>query len=370
MPRRSRRRWAAAAAAAACWALLLGVTGSVIAGTALLLLLAALGAGSVLGLRSVGVDAAHPWLRQLAARPWRDGQDVLQLSLRHLADVLVVTPAGSLLAPNCLQLRLSPRDYGTLSELMDIGLVCSSAAEVYEEQVAARGARFAGPGPAEVHVISDPSVPAGRYVLRQGLPPGPGPYAGPPAGFQPPPDASRLVPSRPQPGPWPARPDPGTAFRYARDGHTSAGFVPAGSVSAGSGPAGSVPAGSVSAGSGPAAAGSAGTVITGLPTVLEPVFPPVPLLKLITGDSAAQTRVSGARAGRGAVELVLPEVPTVSREHARFTFADGQWWIANLGRNGLTLNGIPLEAAHVVRDGDSIRWGRNPDAPVSRVVIG
>ncbi len=146
MPRRSRRRWAAAAVAAACWALLLGVTGSLIAGTALLLLVAALAAGCVVGLRSMGVDADHPWVKQLAARPWRDGQDVLQLSLRHLADVLVVTPAGSLLAPNCLQLRLSPRDYGTLSELMDIGLISSSAAEAYEEQVAARGARFAGQG--------------------------------------------------------------------------------------------------------------------------------------------------------------------------------------------------------------------------------
>jgi len=67
---------------------------------------------------------------------------------------------------------------------------------------------------------------------------------------------------------------------------------------------------------------------------------------------------------------VLPEVPTVSREHARFTYADGQWWVDNLGRNGLILNGVPVEAAQVVRDGDSIRWGRKPDAPLSRVGIG
>ena len=79
----------------------------------------------------------------------------------------------------------------------------------------------------------------------------------------------------------------------------------------------------------------------------------------------------GARAGRGAgVELLLPDVPTVSREHARFTYSDGQWWIANLGLNGLTLNEIALAGEHPLRDGDIIRWGKNQDAPVSRVRIG
>ena len=42
--------------------------------------------------------------------------------------------------------------------------------EVYEEQVAASPARFAGAGPAEVHVIAGWSVPPGRYRLRQGDP--------------------------------------------------------------------------------------------------------------------------------------------------------------------------------------------------------
>ena len=84
----------------------------------------------------------------------------------------------------------------------------------------------------------------------------------------------------------------------------------------------------------------------------------------------SQTRTSGARAGRGAVELALPDVPTVSREHARFTYSDGQWWIANLGLNGLMLNGSSLAGEHPLHDGDSIRWGRNQDAPESRVDIG
>ena len=79
--------------------------------------------------------------------------------------------------------------------------------------------------------------------------------------------------------------------------------------------------------------------------------------------------MSGARAGRGPVELMLPDVPTVSREHARFTFADGRWRITNQGRNGLTLNGAKVTGEQPLSDGDTIRWGSNPDAPLSRVEI-
>jgi hypothetical protein len=108
----------------------------------------------------------------------------------------------------------------------------------------------------------------------------------------------------------------------------------------------------------------------GLMTVAEPVRNAIPLLRLVTGDSVVETRTSGARAGRGDVELALPEVLTVSREHAKFTYADGQWRVANRGKNGLTLNGISLQGEHAVRDGDAIRWGTSEDAPVSRVQIG
>jgi len=62
-------------------------------------------------------------------------------------------------------------------------------------------------------------------------------------------------------------------------------------------------------------------------------------------------------------------VPTVSREHARFTFAEGRWWISNQGRNGLTLNGAAVTDERPLSDGDEIRWGKNPDAPLSRVEI-
>ena len=319
MPRRARRRWAVVAAVAACWAVALAMTGSFVAGTVLLLFAAALGTACVLALRAMGISAAHPWVQGMRSRPWRDGQDVLQLGLRHLPDVFVTTPGGSLLAPNSVELWLNPRDFISLCELMDIDLVNASAAEVYQEQVAAHGARFARPGAAEVRVVGDPSVPAGRYRLRQARPL----------------DAAPAMPPVPelQPvgaGDWP----------YAHDGHTSG--QPA----------------------------SAGTVVTGLPTVAERGQHSVPALRLVTGNSAAETQLSGARAGRGDVELPLPEIPTVSREHAQFTYAEGQWWVTNLGRNGLALNGVPLEGQRPVRDGDAIRWGSKADAPVSRVEVG
>ena len=339
MPRRNRRRWAAAAGVAGCWLLLMIMTGSVVTGTVVLALLAVLGAGCVAGLRFMGVDGGHPLLRQLATRPWRDGNAVLRVALRHLSEVLVVAPNGSLLAPDSVQLRLSPRDFGSLAERIDIGLVCSSATKVYEEQVAARGARFAGPGPAWVAVISDPSVPAGRYRLRPGRPepgaPGGGPGPAPGYGAGPAPGYG----AGPAPG-YGAGPAPGYGAGPGHDGHTLAGAA----LATAAGP--------------------------GLPTVAEPLGQVIPPLSLVTGDQVTQTRTSGARAGRGAVDLVLPQVPTVSREHASFTFADGQWWIANLGRNGLTLNGVPVARTHPVRDGDSIRWGRKPDALESRVQIG
>jgi pSer/pThr/pTyr-binding forkhead associated (FHA) protein len=108
----------------------------------------------------------------------------------------------------------------------------------------------------------------------------------------------------------------------------------------------------------------------GLATVAEPARSTTPTLRLITGGRVAETRLSGARAGRGAVELGLPDVPTVSREHARFTYSDGQWWVANLGMNGLTLNGASVAGEQPLHDGDVIRWGTNEQAPGSRVEIG
>jgi len=334
---RSRRRWAVAGGVAAGWVVLEVMTGSAVSATVVLVVIAGLGGASLAGLRALGITRDHPWMQRMASRPWRDGQDVLRVAMRHLPDVFVVTPSGSLLAPGVVELQLNPADLDSLRERMEIAVISSSLTEVYEEQVDEYQARLAVPGRPQVYVIASGSVPPGRYRLRQGDPVRAGtrpdlldvPYAhaapelaqaGPPRAY-----AGPVSPVWQDPGPR----DPGPRDPGLRD-------------------------------PGP-------TMAVGGTTVLEQSLPAVPALRLVTGSSVAETRTSGARAGRGSVELMLPDVPTVSREHARFTFADGRWWITNQGRNGLTLNGAKVTGDQPLSAGDAIRWGTNPDAPLSRV---
>src|SRR5262249_23604511 len=82
------------------------------------------------------------------------------------------------------------------------------------------------------------------------------------------------------------------------------------------------------------------------------------------GGSAAETRVSGARAGRGtAVELLLPEEPTVSRVHAKFDFRDGQWRGTGLGRNGAMGDEKPGRGEQGGRAGGLIPVGKSAGGP-------
>jgi hypothetical protein len=325
--RRSRRRWAIAGGVGAGWVVLEMMTGSAVSATVVLVTIAGLGVASVSGLRILGIKGDHPWMRRLASRPWRDGQDVLKVAMRHLSEVFVVTPSGSLLAPNVVELQLNPDDLASLCEQMELGVISSSMTEVYEEQVAAYGARFAGAGGADVYVVAAGSIPPGRYRLRQGDPVGAdGQPAMPDVGW------AAAAPEFAYAGPQQqAHGELGTRVWHEPDPDL--------------------------------------TLKAGLVTMMEPSYAPVPLLRLVTGSSVAETRMSGARAGRGAVELMLPDVPTISREHATFTCSDGRWWITNQGRNGLTLNGAPVAGEQPLSDGDEIRWGARPDALLSRVEI-
>jgi hypothetical protein len=342
VPPRSRRRWAMAGGIVGCFAVMYIVTGSAISAIVLLVVLAGLGAITVMGLRALGVTRDHPWVQQLASRPWRDGQEVLQVALRHLPEVFVVTPSGSLLAPSVIELQLNPEDLHSLLGRMDMDLITTSAAEVYEEQVAAHDARFARPGPPQVQVTASTSLPPGRYRLRQGQPVNGGHELAYAAAVPASAAAYEATPAY-------AAQSPAYAGAYedyagpvypnfsARDGYTRAEAEPA--------------------------------LARSEPTALEPSKPRVPTLRLVTGDSMVQTTTSGAVAGRGEVELALPQVPTVSREHARFTYASGQWWITNLGRNGLTVNGVPPTGDRPLATGDLIRWGSRPDALQSWVEV-
>jgi hypothetical protein len=349
LQQRSRKRWTVAAGVAVCWAALLVLTHSVFGATVVLAVLAGLSIAGVVFLKTMGVTRDHPWIRWMAARPWRDGQDVLKLALRHLPDVFVITPSGALIAPNAVDLWLNPDDLGSITERMDLDLVNTSAAEVYEEQVAAHGARFAGPGLASVRVMADPSLPPGRYQLRQGQPMDVGresafaaaaaqsAYAAQPAYA-----AQQAAPARLHAVPASRRHEPGGGPYPGFVGHD---------------------------GNTRAQPEHDPTADTGMLTVAELSRSPVPTLRLVTDGRVTETRMSGARAGRGAVELKLPGVPTISREHARFTFSDGRWWIANLGRNGLTLNGSPLAGEQPLSNGDSIRWGSRSDSLLTWVEI-
>ena len=316
---RSRRRWAIVGGVAGAWVILAIMTSSVVSATVALVVIAGLAAASVGGLRALGITRDHPWVQRIASRPWRDGEDVLKVAMRHLPDVFVITPSGSLLAPGLVELQLNPDDLAALCERMELAVISESVSEVYEEQVTAYRARLTGAGRPGVYVTSSGSVPPGRYRLRQGDPVGA--QAGPPQ----------------------------AEFAYSA---AQPAFATSGGTWYEQSPAAYQP--------GPAAGG-------GTTTIMAESVPPA--LRLVTGSSVAETRMSGARAGRGPVELVLPDVPTVSREHAKFTFSDGRWWITNQGRNGLTLNGSPVAGEQPLENGDTIRWGTAPDAPLSRVEI-
>ena len=318
--RRRQKRWAIAAGIGVAWVLLIVETGSLVGGTVVSVMLAAVAAASYAVLRSLGFGLDHPWVQRMRSRPWRNGQDVLRLGLRHLPEVLIITPNRSRIAPNSVELQMNPDDLAGLAESLDLDFIDSSATEYYEDMLRTRGIRAAKPGPVHVSVVGDPEIPPGRYRLRKAQP------------------ANSFT-----------RPDENVARGwYASDADPD---LPPGPAML-AGPTG--------------LAGLTGA--TSMATVMAP--PSLPRLRLITAGQVAETEVSGARAGRSRkLELGLPADPTVSRVHAQFTFDEGQWWITNLGRNGITVNGKPVHARLAVHAGDSIRWGRQPDALVSRIEI-
>lgn len=305
---RSWRRRAAVAAVIGIWLIYLIVTGS-LPGSLLLLLALAVFAGIVLiALRSLGIGADHPLIRPLATRPWRDGRDILQLALKHLREVFIITPNGSLLAPSAVELCMNPADVDSLSNVIDLDLVEAYAAEAYQKEILDSSARVLRNVPIELSVVEDPDVPPGRYRIRQ---------------------------RRPQ-----------------SQGHPSSGLTVLGGAE-------SPPMG---------VEAERDTMPAGDEVAYEP--PGIPLLRLVTNNLIAETRTSPARAGRSRLaELTLPNEMTISRIHARFNCIGGHWCMTSLGSNGATVNGVLVDREHLIRHGDVIRWGQTPDAVRSVVEI-
>ena len=56
--------------------------------------------------------------------------------------------------------------------------------------------------------------------------------------------------------------------------------------------------------------------------------------------------------------LSFPDVPSISRRHARLMFTDGEVWLEDLGsRNGTFLNDEPLRESQQLASGDRFQVG-------------
>src|SRR6185437_861164 len=166
VPPRTRRVRATAVTAACGFLVLLLATRSVVLSLTMTLLLGAAGVIAFLAVRSWGFTASHPWVRNLVSRPWRTGQEVWQLALKHLPETFIIAPDGSRLAPDRVELRMNPADFADLTGSIDAEVLAASSSDVYWNLIAEHGARYAGTEGVAVTLVDDPDVAPGRYRLR------------------------------------------------------------------------------------------------------------------------------------------------------------------------------------------------------------
>ena len=139
-----------------------------------------------------------------------------------------------------------------------------------------------------------------------------------------------------------------------------------GPVPYGPAPSGPAPPGA-EAGQGPPAAGSggaAGAPGAGVDSPDAARQPGGPLLAWLWGEQGQagdyQLASNSVTVGRDpASDVVLPE-PSVSHEHAKIEYREGQWWLQSADSAGPTwVNGQPVEPGQrvPVTDGDRLRFG-------------
>jgi len=80
---------------------------------------------------------------------------------------------------------------------------------------------------------------------------------------------------------------------------------------------------------------------------------------LLLSDGSQRSLYDGTIIGRGSGAGLRLTDPSISRQHARFRYADGSWFIQDLNSSGGTfLNDMKI-TAHKLNPGDLIRIGNH-----------
>lgn len=155
---RSRKRWAVVACIAALWAFLVHSAGSAVAGTVLLVLLAAAGILLVAAVRCLGVDRNHSWKPQVAW-PWSD--------VREVTDEFASCRAGAHL--DSAAARTVSSEFVTVTALASVPMLrLVTGGRVSETRVS--GARAGRAREAELRLPEEPTVSRvhAEFTFRDG----------------------------------------------------------------------------------------------------------------------------------------------------------------------------------------------------------
>lgn len=99
----------------------------------------------------------------------------------------------------------------------------------------------------------------------------------------------------------------------------------------------------------------------------DPKTPPRAVGRLVVVDAAESDLTPGTgfvlepvtTVGRHPSSTIRINEPFVSAEHAELAFANGRWWVRDLGStNGTFLNDNPVTVSAGVRPGDIVQFGR------------
>ena len=331
-------------------------TGSLVVPVVLVVCLALFGACAVATGRLLGVGRHHRTIAWLMERSWRDPPQVLQLALRALPETLTWAPSGRWYGHRRLVLWLNPLTFDALVDRVRGQALAQWATDAYEGVLADHASVLDETGAPHVAVRPSDDIGRGQWRFTHA-------EADPPARHRPGAPAAEAADPDHHSREWDSQPS-----RFASPPFLT-GWQDGGTVDTASFHDGLTVRADVEA-----RHKNSGTSPGEPPTVLESDAArdsSAPPIGLVTTGHLQQTALSPAVAGRGGdADLRLPDVPTISRRHAVLTHRSGRWWIESCGRNGLTINGIPVVGARALHHNDVLTWGSTPSSPTSRVEIG